>query len=82
MRWRKPQNGDRRTVRKFLIIPRTIGGQTRWFEWATFVQEYHRNAVPQWVDVEWDADTGATWERYGYPKPEPERPPDPPVQDA
>ena len=35
MRWKNPKQGDRSTVTKFLLIPVTIGDETRWLEKAT-----------------------------------------------
>jgi hypothetical protein len=40
MRWRTKQRNDTRIKRKFLIIPRSFNGQTRWIEWANIEEIY------------------------------------------
>lgn len=40
IRKNKPVLGDRKTVRKFLWLPVTIGLETRWLEYATMEMEY------------------------------------------
>ena len=40
MRWNKPTVLSRRQVRKFLLLPTTANGQTRWLEVATINQTY------------------------------------------
>ena len=44
MRWQTPRPkeisiGDKRIIKKFLIIPCTINGETRWLERAEIEQE-------------------------------------------
>jgi len=41
MRWRKPAEGAKRKVSKFLLSPMTIGNETRWLEWATWEEIYN-----------------------------------------
>lgn len=48
--------GDVRTINKFLFLPRTINGQSRWLEWARIKQEYRPGSWsdgPYWEDIEW-----------------------------
>jgi len=43
MKWKvkpMPKEGDRRTVRKFLLFPRWINGEGRWLETVTIQQEW------------------------------------------
>ena len=50
MRWHNLNRSDlgkARTIRRFLLWPRTINNKTRWLEWATILQEVYR------VDLEW-----------------------------
>ena len=69
MRWKArkarpgPQEGDTRTIRKFLLCPRRLGGEWRWFEWATVrqclrrVHTYAPDGISStrltWCDVAW-----------------------------
>ncbi len=62
MRWNKPKPGDTRVVKKFLWLPRTINGETRWLEWGRVGQElkkvmradfYALYYAHEWVDVRW-----------------------------
>ena len=39
---RQPDIGDVRTKRKFLIVPKCIGGEWRWLGRESVVQEYKR----------------------------------------
>lgn len=44
MRWKEKQKkkvvvGDRRLTKKFLLFPRSVGGESRWLERATIEQE-------------------------------------------
>ena len=70
MRWLKkvkyvPILGDIRIVKKFLWLPKTIQGETRWLEYTSIVQRrdwvtamkgyvlrYSESKI-DWVDVEW-----------------------------
>ncbi len=40
MKWKTYQEGDLITVRKFLWLPVTIKGETRWLEKATVTYRY------------------------------------------
>lgn len=40
MRWSLPKNGDRRIVRRFPLLPLTIGGDVRWLESTRVDQVY------------------------------------------
>lgn len=63
MKFNRPIEGDERIVRRFLIIPRTIGNQTKWGEFVKIRQRYKTaismgdggHFVPQlmWVDEDW-----------------------------
>lgn len=64
MRWtrRKPENGATRVVRKFLLIPLRLEGETRWLETADIRQKAmgtsmigeppHPDSV-EWVNIGW-----------------------------
>lgn len=41
MKLKRPENHTRRTIRKFLIIPLSLGNETRWLENAEIEQLYH-----------------------------------------
>src|SRR5690606_13749146 len=50
MRWSKLPKptadvGDVRSVRRFLLLPVTIGGEARWLEWATIEQKAYTRMV-------------------------------------
>lgn len=50
-----PKNFDRRVVRRFLFLPKTlpaphIGQQTRWLELTKIEQYYH---IGTWWDQQW-----------------------------
>ena len=61
MRWRErkyPEWGDTRCIKKFLLLPHTIAGETRWLEWVKIEQEYKSHATTagyekRWSDVAW-----------------------------
>lgn len=64
MRWFKKQyqGSDQRLRQTFLFWPRTIGNETRWLEWAQWVQvaKAYRNPSDGttrllWIDREWIA---------------------------
>ena len=40
MRFQKPKHGATRMRTRFLFFHKTINGETRWFEWATWVEKY------------------------------------------
>lgn len=56
MRWPEPRQGQYRARRGFLFIPKTIGYETRWLEWAAWIERYGCNDywVPEaWVPEAW-----------------------------
>jgi hypothetical protein len=62
MKWssKRPKIGDKRTVKKFLFLPKTIKEETRWLEWAIIEQQYldssgdiFVNNCPVWIDINW-----------------------------
>lgn len=64
MRRKRPKQGQRRIVRKFLWLPLEIGGEMRWLEHATIeeqVQYFVGSFSGQdkgwgWVSVRWIID--------------------------
>ena len=46
------KEGDERTITKFLLLPVTIGNETRWLETATIKQK---------VSYRFDVTCGASW---------------------
>ena len=40
MKWKSPENCDRKTVRRFLFSPLSIKGVTRWLEWVDIEYQY------------------------------------------
>ena len=65
MRWKAAKYvspGDIRTVHKFLLIPRLINREWRWFEEVTITQQYKAVDVAmkggwvkqhRWVNIAW-----------------------------
>lgn len=57
MRWhsKQPRLGDTKTVREFLLLPKTIGDETRWLCWTRIRLRYELSVldVPHWYDLEW-----------------------------
>ncbi len=61
MKWKKrkkPNNGDTRIKKKFLLFPKCIEGDCRWLEMAKYKQRYRRfvtlnRIYDEWIDVEW-----------------------------
>lgn len=68
MRWKvkekkeNPSPGDTRIVRKFLYLPKRLGEEKRWWEYADIEQVLRRVTslnpdmdvkVDKWVDKEW-----------------------------
>jgi len=52
------KNGDVRIVEKFLLLPKTINGETRWLEKTKFRQrfEFYYDALyvwEAWRDMNW-----------------------------
>ena len=50
MRWHYPALGEEKTVRKFLLLPLTVNGETRWLEMAMIKYCYHRDG---WIPFAW-----------------------------
>ena len=71
MRWKAyvpPNQGDSRVIERFLYLPRTIQGETRWLETAWIDQVYFmvskpigkfERMVPGWVDRSWETNPDA-----------------------
>jgi hypothetical protein len=53
MRWysRKHKTNDVRIVTRFLFLPKQIGKQKRWFEFAAIFQKLQDNG--KWLDTNW-----------------------------
>lgn len=63
MRWKiyslEEKSGERRTVRKFLFLPREFNGETRWLKFAyiieevqpTFLNHTYDIAEYEWVEI-------------------------------
>ncbi len=58
MRFKNVAENTRRMVRRFLFIPWTIEGKTRWLEWANIQQRmsYGYGTLRVWVDECWVTD--------------------------
>ncbi len=57
MRWeyQEPKIWDKKTIRKFLLLPRTLDNETRWLEFASIICQY-KNYYPwgnKWVAIHW-----------------------------
>jgi hypothetical protein len=69
MRWTDPpvpKPGETRIVKKFLWFPKKIGKETRWLEFASWVEEYelmygdmrlHFKDPGWWYPITWDVKT-------------------------
>jgi hypothetical protein len=73
MRWKKkdcgisPNVGDNRARRGFLFFPKTIDGETRWLEYAYWVQTLVKRNI--WGNGRrhfWDPVGFLTWEDSGW----------------
>ena len=55
MRWQGKKLGDKRLRTRFLLIPKKINGEWRWWETATWQQEYKRDngAHDSWWSIHW-----------------------------
>ena len=40
MRWKAPEVGDVRKKKRFLFLPKEIGGETRWMECAEWIEVF------------------------------------------
>jgi hypothetical protein len=49
--------GDERRRKGFLLLPKTIAGETRWLEWAEWVERlcpmYRTVEDPEWIEKRW-----------------------------
>ena len=66
MRWHEnnkpqPNSGDRRTVRRFLIFPKEMGGEWRWLEKASWLQVYAFHDYEDYRHWRWEDLTGTGW---------------------
>ena len=52
MRWLKPIDGQKRTRTEFLFMPKRIGHEARFWEWASWVEEY-KWFIGGWAAVRW-----------------------------
>jgi len=59
MRWRKPAEGAKKKVSRFLLSPMTIGKETRWLEWATWEEVY--SECNRWIIGDEYTNTGGKW---------------------
>lgn len=58
MRWKRKEKaelwGQRRVVSRFLLLPTTLKGETRWLERAYICQTFDGpRGLGAWVDVRW-----------------------------
>ena len=57
MKWNKvdTKEGSERLATKFLLFPKTLNGETRWLEWASFWQRWRCIAGIgcRWEDNRW-----------------------------
>lgn len=53
MRWKTLQEGNRRKVVKFLLIPRAFNGECRWLEYATMIEVVvqRRGGILDWEEI-------------------------------
>ena len=56
-----PNNGEKRTRKAFLFLPKKIGEETRWLEFAKWLEHYNigvsnagGNVVEHWVIDGWE----------------------------
>ncbi len=56
MRWSKPIIGARRQKTRFLWLPKTVDGETRWMERVTWEERWGRDQsydTPWWAPRRW-----------------------------
>jgi hypothetical protein len=54
MKFKGPEDKQRRIIKRFLFFPRTIGNETRWLEHAIIEQKYHQyKNAGFWEDDKW-----------------------------
>lgn len=53
MRWSEHRDGDKKIVKKFLLLPFTINYETRWLETATIEYRYseYMNGYSAWTPI-------------------------------
>ncbi len=73
MKWKHnspPEVGDIRNRAGFLFMPRRIGDETRWLEYAEWSEVYHKpmNYPGHVVLAQW---VGSRWMDEKYPRPRP-----------
>jgi hypothetical protein len=55
MKWRSEEKRYTRARKAFLILPKTINGETRWMEWATWSErDYNRPGYFGWKPLCWE----------------------------
>lgn len=54
MRWETPVDKEERIVKRFLIFPTSIQGETRWWETA-YIRQYYNSSLGDsyWCNKEW-----------------------------
>jgi hypothetical protein len=67
MRWHEnnkpqPNSGDRRTVRRFLIFPKEMGGEWRWLEMASWTQRYEPRFYEDYTHWGWRNKPDEGWQ--------------------
>lgn len=59
MRWKHPYKGQTRTREGFLVLPKRIKGETRWWErakWKQYYTEVNRMGGMGWQDHSWETE--------------------------
>lgn len=51
MRWSEHREGDKKIVKKFLLLPLTINYETRWLETVTIECRYKEYFYDCWVPI-------------------------------
>jgi len=55
MRWKRPKEGQRRIKSQFLLFPKTIRGETRWLEFASWEEAFFvgMTGYSWWGEMKW-----------------------------
>ena len=54
MRFPRPAIGSQRVLGKYLLLPKDVGGETRWLEHAWWLEEYRRTKGGEgWCPIRW-----------------------------
>lgn len=67
MRWQDtpikegPKWGDRRIKTRFLLFPKCMGGEWRWLETATWIQEYEFRSTEDYYYGKWVDQNDEGW---------------------